>query len=106
MSGRGGKRPGAGRKPSGLRHVVKAESPIRQAELRLAENLPKLIDLALAHALEGDKALLIYCIDRVLGKTIQPISIESQVEHIAADFGVSSERVTSIVERLKARKTA
>jgi hypothetical protein len=55
-------------------------------------------------ALDGDKAMVVYCIDRVLGRTVQPIAIESQVDEIAADFGVEPERVTSIVERLKAQR--
>lgn len=104
MAGRGGPRPGAGRKPK--RRDPVTLSPIRLAELKLAENLPRLVEVALALALEGDKPLLIYCIDRVLGRTIQPLSIENQIEDIAADFGVEPERVLSIVERLKSRKTA
>lgn len=103
MGQRGGKRPGAGRKP-GLRHLPTTLSPIKLAEIKLAQNLPKLIDLALTLALGGDRALLVYLIDRVLGKAVQPVSIESQVEDIAADFGVDASRVTSIVERLKAQK--
>jgi hypothetical protein len=100
---RGGKRPGAGRKP-GLRIEPKAHSPIRAAELKLAENLPELIDLALSWAKGGDKQLLVYCIDRVLGRTVQPISVETQAAEIAADFGVEPARVVSIIERLKAKK--
>lgn len=56
-------------------------------------------------ALDGDRALLVYCIDRVLGRTVQPIDITHQVEEIAAEYGVEPERVTSIVERLKAKRT-
>jgi hypothetical protein len=100
----GGKRPGAGRKP-GLRIEPKAQSPIRVAEMKLAENLPLLIDEALRLAFSGDRALLVYCIDRVLGRTVQPIAIEQQVDEIAAKYGVERERVVSIVERLKQRRT-
>lgn len=102
---RGGKRPGAGRKP-GLRIEPRAKSPIRLAELKLADNLPALIDLALKMALKDrDKQLLVYCIDRVMGRTVQPIDVVHQIDEIAAEYGVEPERVTSIVERLKARKT-
>jgi hypothetical protein len=102
MAGRGGFRPGSGRKPKRLDPVTL--SPIRIAELTLAKNLPALVDVALQLALDGDRTLLVYCIDRVLGRTIQPISIETQVAEIATDFGVEPERVTSIIERLKARQ--
>jgi hypothetical protein len=101
---RGGKRPGAGRKP-GLRIEPRAKSPIRMAELRLAENLPELIETALSLALKDrDKQMVVYCIDRVLGRTVQPIDVTHQVHEIAAEYGVEPERVTSIVERLKAKQ--
>lgn len=108
MAGKGGFRPGAGRKPKRLHPITL--SPIRLAEVRLSEKLPELVEVALMMALgtedvPPDKAMLIYCIDRVLGRTIQPISVETQVDEIAADFGVGPERVTSIVERLKAKRT-
>ena len=99
----GGKRPGAGRKPS-LHHVPKAQSPIRIAELKLAERLPELVEKAIEMALDGDRALLAYCIDRVLGKAVQPIDVIHEVQQIAADFGVEPARVSSIVERLKAKR--
>lgn len=102
MAGRGGPRPGAGRKPKRLHPATL--SPIRVAELKLAERLPELVDVAIRLALAEDRSMLTYCIDRVLGRTIQPISIETQVEEIAADFGVEPSRVTSIVERIRARR--
>lgn len=101
-SGSGGARPGAGRKPLAVHPV--ARSPIREAELKLATRLPDMVDMAIKLALEGDRALLVYCIDRVLGRTIQPISVETQVAEIAAEYGVEPERVTSIVERIKSRR--
>ena len=103
MASRGGKRPGAGRKPKRLNPMTLA--PIKVAELKLAKNLPALVDAALALALEErDKAMIVYCIDRVLGRTVQPIDVTHQVEEIAAEFGVEPDRVTSIVERLKAKR--
>jgi hypothetical protein len=51
-----------------------------------------------------DRQAAEYLMDRVMGKSTQPISIETQVDEIAADFGVEPERVTSIVERLKAKR--
>lgn len=81
MAGRGGKRAGAGRKPSGMRLVERAESPIRIAELKLAERLPELVERAIEIALEGDKAMLGYCIDRVMGKAMQPVDHSGAVDH-------------------------
>jgi hypothetical protein len=63
-----------------------------------------MVDLAISLALAGDRGLLVYLIDRVLGKAVQPISIDLQVPEIAADFGVPEERVSSVVERLKAKR--
>lgn len=102
MAGKGGRRPGAGRKPKRLNPITM--SPIKLAELTLANNLPELVNVALRLALEGDKTLLMYCIDRVLGRTVQPIDVAVQVEEIAAEYGVDPERVTSIVERLRKQK--
>lgn len=103
MAGRGGPRPGSGRKAK--RRDPVSQSPIRQAELLLAENLPALVKVVLRLALEEeDKQMLVYSIDRVLGRTVQPIDITQQVTDIAADFGVEPERVTSIVEKLKAKR--
>lgn len=70
----------------------------------MAERLPELVEKALELALGGDKALLAYCIDRVLGKTVQPIDITTQIDDIAAEYGVAPDRVVSIVERLRKQK--
>jgi len=80
-----------------MRHVVKAESPIRVAELQLAENLPALVKLALELALEGDKALIVYCIDRVLGKPTQPISLVDAVRALAIQEGLTDEETAEAV---------
>lgn len=118
MSGRGGKRIGAGRPP---KRVV-YESPIRVAERQIADRLPwivgKLMELVEGIHEEktiGDGAVMVYkrppdrqaaeyLVDRIMGKAAQPIDVTYQVDEIAADFGVEPERVTSIVERLKARR--
>ena len=118
MSGRGGKRPGAGRPPKRVVH----ESPIRAAEKKITDRLPWIVDklIELVEGIHeektiGDNAVIVYkrapdrqaaeyLIDRVMGKAAQPVDISYQVEEIAADFGVPPERVTSIVERLKARR--
>ena len=82
MAQRGGKRPGAGRK-RGIVHVLSArpDSPIRIAEKKLADHLPELVDEAIRIALTGDRAMVAYCIDRVLGKTMQPIDHSGEIDH-------------------------
>ena len=118
MSGRGGRRIGAGRPPK----RVLNESPIRAAEKKICDRLPWIVDklIELVDGIHeektiGDGAVMVYkrapdrqaaeyLIDRVMGKAAQPIDVSYQVDEIAAEFGVPSERVTSIVERLKARR--
>lgn len=91
MAGKGGRRPGAGRKPKRLNPVT--QSPIKIAELKLAENLPKLVDVALKMALDGDKSLITYCIDRVLGRPTQPIDLDVRraAERLASATGADPE---------------
>jgi hypothetical protein len=82
MAGKGGARPGAGRKPK----AEKFKQPIAKAEKRIADRLPSLIDKMLDLAdgvmveevdLSGEKTVyqrppdrvaLIYLIDRIMGK--------------------------------------
>lgn len=98
------------------------ETPIRAAEKRIADRLPWLVDklMELVEGIHeektiGDGAVIVYkrapdrqaaeyLIDRVMGKAAQPVDVFLQVEEIAADYGVTPERVTSIVERLKAKR--
>lgn len=118
MAGRGGRRPGAGRPPT----RVLNESPIRAAEKKIVDRLPWIVDklIELVEGIHeektiGDNAVIVYkrapdrqaaeyLIDRVMGKAAQPIDVYHQVDEIAADFGVEPERVTSIVDRLKAKR--
>ena len=121
MAGKGGARPGAGRKPKGIKRVTYS-SPIKVAEAKIASKLPWLVD-KLIELVEGveiervdrqgqrriysqppDRQAAEYLIDRILGKAVQPIDVHQQVDEIAADFGVEPERVTSIVEKLKAKR--
>lgn len=99
------------------------ESPVRAAEKKIADLLPWLVD-KMVELVDGvevqetdrrgqtkvyttppDRQAAEYLIDRVMGKAAQPIDVTYQVDEIAAQFGVEPERVTSIMERLKARKT-
>jgi hypothetical protein len=118
VSGRGGRRPGAGRPP---KHVIH-ETPIRATEKRIVDRLPWIVDklFELVEGIHeekvmGENAVIVYkrppdrqaaeyLIDRVMGKAVQPLDLSHQVEEIAADFGVEPGRVTSIVERLKSKR--
>ena len=103
MAGRGGKRPGAGRKPKRLDPVTL--SPIRAAELTLAKNLPQLVEMALSLALEDrDKAMVVYCMDRVLGKPTQPVDVYDTARQIAVERGLDPEKVVSIYDGLKKKR--
>lgn len=103
MAGRGGKRPGAGRKPKRLNPVT--QSPIKVAELKLAENLPQLVEVALSLALEDrDKTMVVYCIDRVLGRPTQPVDVYDEARRLAIERGLDPEKVVSIFDGLKKKR--
>lgn len=104
MAGRGGRRPGAGRKPKRLDPAT--QTPIKRAELMLAENLPKLVDVALKLALGGDKAMLTYCIDRVLGRPTQPIDVYDAARRLATERGLDPDRVITLYDAIKRRGVA
>lgn len=109
MAGRGGKRPGAGRKPGAVkRERVVTQTPVQLAELKLTTRLPELVDKALELALagEGNERLLIYCIDRVLGKPTQPIDLMDAVRKIAIERGLEPERVINLYEVIRKRGAA
>ena len=88
MAGKGGRRPGAGRKPNAVRRLIHA-TPIQLAEAKIAEKLPWLVDklmelaegvslekltrdgtTALVYQQSPDRQAIEYLIDRVLGKPI------------------------------------
>lgn len=104
MAGKGGRRAGAGRKPKRL--DPSTQSPIKVAELKLAENLPKLVDVALKMALDGDKSLLVYCIDRVLGRPTQPIDVYGAARRLALERNLDPDRVINLYEVIKRRGVA
>lgn len=103
---KGGRRPGAGRKPKRLNPAT--QSPIKIAELKLAENLPKLVDVALQLALGGDKPLLVYCIDRVLGRPTQTIDLDIRraADRLAAATGADPEFLIRRAQQLAAESGA
>lgn len=91
---RGGARPGSGRKRKhpypGMPHPeASQQGPVREAERKLREALPDLVDVAIKLAREGDKRMLVYCIDRVLGSPVQPIDVDVRrlADRLAAQTG-------------------
>lgn len=101
---RGGKRPGAGRKPKAEK---RAEPPVKAAENKLRDRLPELVDVALSLAIEGkDAKMVIYCIDRVLGKPTQPIDVLDTVRQLAVARNLDPERVVNLYEIIKRRRVA
>jgi len=62
--GRGGARPGAGRKPKALTYALQSA----EAEQRIADALPALVDSLIGYAKGGDTGAAKYLIDRILGR--------------------------------------
>lgn len=99
---RGGKRPGAGRKPQGIYPPIDlppieyrdGETPGALTQRVMAEQLPNLLRVALIKATkEGDARMLIYCFDRLLGSPVQPIelAVRRAAEKVAAQTGADPE---------------
>lgn len=99
---RGGKRVGAGRPAKAEKRT---ETPVRVAERKLRDRLPELVDKALELALEGgDTKMLVYCIDRVLGRPTQPFDFHAAARRAAEDRGLNPDRVIHLFEQLKRQK--
>lgn len=108
----GGKRPGAGRPFVGKVY----ESPIRQAERKIVDRLPWLVDQLMELAagvmvetttLAGettiykkppDRAACEYLVDRILGKPAQPFAIRDRAAAIAAELDITVEEVLAEAE--------
>lgn len=124
MAGRGGARPGAGRKPTALKRIIHA-TPIQQAEGKIRDRLPWLVDQMMVLA-EGvviqkadklgrpmiyeappDRAAIEYLMDRIMGKPKQPVDVtlRQEAERLATDFGLPLEEVQEEVERILAART-
>lgn len=111
---RGGARPGAGRKPKGVKRATYA-SPIQQAEAKISERLPWLVDklLELAEGVEvertdshgrkrvysekPDRQAIDSLMDRIMGKPVQPISLVDKVREMAAAEGFTDEETEAAV---------
>lgn len=91
MKGHGGKRVGSGRKP---KSAHRQEAPVKAAENKLRDRLPELVDEAIRQALEDhSETQTRYCIDRVLGKAVQPVDLEVNraAARLAAAIGADPE---------------
>lgn len=113
-NGHGGKRPGAGRPRTAVVH----ESPIRQAERKIVDRLPWLVDqlIVLAEgvmvettALTGetvvykkppDRASCEYLMDRIMGKPTQPLDVRERAQRIADELGMPVAEVLAEAERI------
>lgn len=87
----GGKRNGAGRKPKA---AYRQSSPVQAAENKLRDRLPELVDEAIRQALEDhSEAQTRYCIDRILGKAVQPIDLDVKraADRLASATGADPE---------------
>lgn len=102
---RGGARPGAGRKRKAEknRHV----GPVVSAENKLRDRLPELLDVALGLAIEErNERMVIYCIDRVLGKPSQPIDLLDTARRLALERNLDPDRVIYLLDVIKRRGAA
>jgi hypothetical protein len=111
---RGGARPGAGRPPK----AVIAETPIRQAERKIRDRLPWIVD-RLFELAEGvrvestgitgeptvyqkppDRGACEYLMDRIMGKPAQPVDVRERAQRIADELGMPVEDVLAEAERI------
>jgi hypothetical protein len=119
MAGKGGARPGAGRKPTAERY----ESQIRKAEKRIADRLPELVDNLLRLAtgvvvqdvdVESGEVLVYskppdykaneYLLNRIMGKPTERQEVTGQ-DGGPVEVNVSDAR-ERLLERITRRATA
>lgn len=122
MAQRGGKRPGSGRKPQGLKRVIH-QTPVQIAEAKIAAKLPWLVDklLELADGVYREKVLpdgvtgivyqerpdrqaAEYLIDRVMGKPTQPVDVYDTARRLAEERGLDPDKVVGIFDGLKRKR--
>lgn len=110
---RGGARSGAGRKPSAggkpgpgrppKRKIY--EGPVVAAEDKIRDRLPELLDVALELAIENkSEKMVIYCIDRALGKPTQPVDLVNALRILALERGHDPDKVIRFLDHLKKLK--
>lgn len=110
---RGGPRPGSGRP----RKEVIYSSPIRDAEGKIRDRLPWIVDRlfelaegvhvaeatrdgAVVYQRPPDRQACEYLLDRIMGKPTQPIDLREQAARIAAELGIDVAEVLAEAERI------
>lgn len=87
--------------------VQRQEPPVKAAENKLRDRLPELVDVALRLALEEDnERMLIYCIDRILGRPAQPIDVVDTARRLALERNLDPDRVIYLLDVIKRRGSA
>jgi hypothetical protein len=86
VSNPGGARPGAGRPRKSDKH----RGAIADAEQRIADRLPEIVDRLIDTALLGDTKAAIACLDRIMGKPTQAI------EHSGPEGGAIPVELTQL----------
>lgn len=94
MSGHGGNRPGAGRKPRGIRYARE----VAATEGRIVAALDQLVDTLLAAARNGDTSAARYLLDRILGRPAAQTRPASEDYTVAYD-NAAAEEVAEIRRR-------
>jgi len=99
----GGARPGAGRKKK-----TTVEEQLSRRDVLLDVFTPaewrKIALALLSQAKGGNLMVLLPYLPYLLGSPKQEINITMQIDEIAAEYGVPTSRVTSIVDRLRKQK--
>lgn len=94
---RGGRRPGAGR-PRKEDAKRRQPGPVRAADEAFRSALPDLARVALRLAIEEEnERMLIYCIDRALGKPTQPVDLVDRVRDLAVVAGLTEQEAAEAV---------
>lgn len=104
---KGGRRPGAGR-PRKEDAKRRQPGPVRKAEEKFRDALPKLADVALELALKNkDQKMVMYCLNRALGAPTQPIDLEvsKAAARLAAAIGADPEFLIRRAQQLAAENS-
>lgn len=114
---RGGTRPGAGRKVKAILY----QSPIREAEGKIRDRLPWLVDRlmvlaegvtveeptrdgAIVYQRPPDRQACEYLIDRIMGKPTQPVNLVDEARRLAEAHGLDAAELVRTAELIAAGK--
>jgi hypothetical protein len=105
MAGHGGRRPGSGRK---RKETVNEQQTRRDVLLKVfsPERWRRIAERLATKAEAGDLLVLLPYLPYLLGSPKQEIEINVHqvAEELSEKYGVEPERVTNLVERLKAKR--